>query len=169
MERKVLRLTQSKGKPAQVGYDLSVKEIKRVLNISHGYILKDSTILRPYSEKIEVEKIEVEIKGKPLEVTGWFLNVGYYEVTFWEGCDIPNNLAGRIRQRSSLLRNAAQLHSSIFDPGFSTDFMGSFINIFEPIFIEQDARIGQIYFNECEPLGADKIYNGQWQNDKQRK
>ena len=35
----------------------------------------------------------------------------------------------------------------------------------ETIFIENDARVAQIYFHECEP--AEK-YDGQWQNDKQR-
>jgi len=35
----------------------------------------------------------------------------------------------------------------------------------EPIFIEQDARVAQIYFHECD---AAEKYNGQWQNDKQR-
>jgi len=37
--------------------------------------------------------------------------------------------------------------------------------VHEPLFIEKDARVAQIYFHECE--AADK-YDGQWQNDKQR-
>jgi len=37
--------------------------------------------------------------------------------------------------------------------------------VHEPIFIEINARVAQIYFHPCE--GATK-YEGQWQNDKQR-
>jgi deoxycytidine triphosphate deaminase len=36
----------------------------------------------------------------------------------------------------------------------------------ETIFIEENARVAQIYFHECEPA---ELYAGQWQGDKQRK
>ncbi len=36
------------------------------------------------------------------------------------------------------------------------------------IFIEQDARVGQMYFHECDEVAEDKLYSGQFQNDKQR-
>ena len=68
-------------------------------------------------------------------------------------------------QRSSLYRNGAIINSPVFDPGFETQNMGTLLYVFEPIFIELDARVAQIYFHECET--ADK-YDGQWQNDKQR-
>jgi deoxycytidine triphosphate deaminase len=41
--------------------------------------------------------------------------------------------------------------------------------VLETIFIEQDARVAQVYFHECEPVAPEQLYNGQWQNDKQRK
>lgn len=161
IERGLLKLEHSKGKVAQVGYDLSVKEIKKFKSGIPGQVLKDKTMLR------EFEILE-PIDG------GWMLPPSYYEVTFWEGCKIPNNHVGLIRQRSSMLRNGSLLHSSVFDPGFETEFMGSFIAVFCPIFIEKDARIGQIYFHSCEPVSKDKLYGGkehnsQFQNDKQRK
>jgi deoxycytidine triphosphate deaminase len=43
--------------------------------------------------------------------------------------------------------------------------MGTIMMVNEVIFIEKDARVAQIYFHEC--LSAE-MYNGQWQNDKQR-
>ena len=155
IEKDLLKLDNSKGKAAQIGYDLSVKEIKSL----HGYgrILLNRTILPGYES----------IKTTTLDTEGWELDPGYYEVTFWEGCKIPNNYVGLIRQRSSMLRSGALLHSSVFDPGFETEEMGSFIAVFHPIFIEKDARIAQIYFHECEPVVS--AYNGQFQNDKQRK
>lgn len=153
LEKNLLKLEHSKGKAAQIGYDLSIKSVKSLSGA--GRILKDKTLLPSY---IELEK---------LTENGWNLTEGYYEVTFWEGCKIPNNLVGLIRQRSSMLRSGALLHSSVFDPGFETDFMGSFIAVFKNIYIEQDARIAQIYFHECESVL--ETYTGQFQFDKQRK
>lgn len=184
LERNVLKLEHSKGKPAQIGYDLSVKEIKRVgPNMvssmryqNPGQVLVKETKLTDYHHinlspvLTNEDVIEIDDEGNEStgpQIMGYFLDSGYYEVTFWEGCNIPNNLVGLIRQRSSMLRNGALLHSSVFDPGFGTEFMGSFIAVFCPIFIEQDARIAQIYFHECEPVV--KGYDGQFQNDKQRK
>jgi hypothetical protein len=43
--------------------------------------------------------------------------------------------------------------------------MGTLMYVHCPIFIEENARVAQIYFHECSP--AEK-YDGQWQNDKQR-
>jgi len=73
-----------------------------------------------------------------------------------------------IRQRSSLLRNGAIIASSIFDPGFTTENMGTIMIVTATIFIEQDARVGQMYFHECDEVNEENLYNGQFQNDKQR-
>jgi deoxycytidine triphosphate deaminase len=43
--------------------------------------------------------------------------------------------------------------------------MGTLMYVHTTIFIEENARVAQIYFHECEPA---ELYNGQWQNDKQR-
>jgi len=101
-------------------------------------------------------------------ISGWLLYKGVYDITFYEGCEIPNNYVGLIRQRSSMLRNGTVLHSSVFDPGFKTDYMGTVMVVNETIFIEEGARVAQIYFHECEPVEDENLYNGQWQNDKQR-
>lgn len=168
IERKILKLDNSKGLKSQIGYDLSVKEIKSLYY--PGYVKKDSTVLPEY-RTVELSKVKTinEKTFEPIETERWYLNPGYFEITFWEGCDIPNNLVGLIRQRSSMLRSGALLHSSVFDPGFETEEMGSFIAVFHPIFIEKDARIAQIYFHECEPVGKENLYNGSYQGDKQRK
>ena len=155
VEKGLLKLENSKGKPAQIGYDLSVKKIKELRGL--GYVAKNHTLIPSYDPQTLL----------PIYRDRWYLNPGYYEVTFWEGCKIPNNYVGLIRQRSSMLRNGSLLHSSVFDPGFETDEMGSFIAVFHPIFIEKDARIAQIYFHECEPVT--QAYDGQFQKDKQRK
>lgn len=158
----LLLLEHTKGKPAQVGYDLSLKSVQ-VIGLNNGAgesrigkILKDKTELTTYTPKntIKVDNIE-----------GWLLYEGVYDITFNEGCKIPDNRVAFIKQRSSLYRNGAIINSPVFDPGFETQNMGTLLYVYETIFIEKDARVAQIYFHECDP--ADK-YDGQWQNDKQR-
>lgn len=161
----LLKLDETKGKPAQVGYDLSLKSVQKIGNrIGYnmfkegqiGKVLKDKTVLTTYTP---VDTINLE--GN----VGWLLHEGVYDITFWEGCKLPNNKVAFIKQRSSLYRNGAVINSPVFDPGFETDNMGTLMYVHEPLFIERDARVAQIYFHECLPA---EMYNGQWQNDKQR-
>jgi len=163
----LLLLENAKGKPAQVGYDLSLKAVQKVgssivvggtfnKGAKIGKVLKDKTELTTY---IPLDTIQLD--GNE----GWLLYEGVYDITFWEGCNIPDNRVAFIKQRSSLYRNGAIINSPVFDPGFKTDNMGTLLYVHETIFIEKDARVAQIYFHECE--SAEK-YDGQWQNDKQR-
>jgi len=163
----LLLLETTQGKPAQVGYDLSLKAVQRIGNQigsgntmyvdgQIGKVLKDKTVLTTYKP---VDTIMLE--GNE----GWLLHPGVYDITFNEGCKIPDNRVAFIKQRSSLYRNGAIINSPVFDPGFETQNMGTLLYVHEPIFIEINARVAQIYFHECN--GAE-LYNGQWQNDKQR-
>ena len=149
----------SHGKPAQVGFDLSIKEVYQVGG-NVGKVLVDRTEV---SQHNIMYKIDVD--GK----TGWLLYAGVYDVTMNEGCNIAPNRVGLIRQRSSLMRNGALIQSSIFDPGFQTNNVGTYMFVNNPIFIEENARVAQMYFHDCTPVSEDKLYNGQFQNDKQRK
>jgi deoxycytidine triphosphate deaminase len=166
IEQGLIKTENSKGKSAQVGYDLSAKSINVIGNPNVnkstpaiGMVLKDKTILNNY-DPVSLTYID--------GVEGWLLYPGAYDITFHEGCKIASNRVGMIRQRSSLLRNGAIIASSIFDPGFETDNMGTIMIVTAVIFIEKDARVGQMYFHECDEVSADKLYNGQFQNDKQR-
>jgi deoxycytidine triphosphate deaminase len=164
VQKGLLKLEHSKGKPAQIGYDLSLKQVNKIgykgtPDSKIGKVLKDKTQLTSYTPQALIN-----LDG----VSGWLLYEGAYDITFNEGCKIPNNYVGLIRQRSSMLRNGTVLHSSVFDPGFETEFMGTVMVVNETIFIEEGARVAQIYFHECEPVEDENLYNGQWQNDKQR-
>jgi deoxycytidine triphosphate deaminase len=164
LEQGLVKTTNSKGKPAQVGYDLSAKSINAIgkdqlIKPAIGMVLKDKTILNNYTP-VPLTKID--------GVEGWLLYSGAYDITFHEGCKIASNRVGMIRQRSSLLRNGAIIASSIFDPGFETDNMGTIMIVTATIFIEQDARVGQMYFHECAVVAEENLYSGQFQNDKQR-
>jgi deoxycytidine triphosphate deaminase len=164
IEQGLIKTENSKGKSAQVGYDLSAKSINKIgdPNPSQpaiGMVLKDKTILNTYTP-VETKKID--------GVEGWLLYPGAYDVTLHEGCKISSNRVGMIRQRSSLLRNGAIIASSIFDPGFETENMGTIMIVTATIFIEKDARVGQMYFHECDEVAEENLYQGQFQNDKQR-
>jgi deoxycytidine triphosphate deaminase len=164
----LLLLEHTQGKPAQVGYDLSLKAVQRIgnslanspYNVSKGgkigKVLKDKTELTTYTP---VDPINLD------GVKGWLIYEGVYDITFNEGCNIPDNRVAFIKQRSSLYRNGAIINSPVFDPGFKTENMGTLLYVYETIFIEQDARVAQIYFHEC--ISAE-MYDGQWQGDKQR-
>jgi deoxycytidine triphosphate deaminase len=165
LEENLLQLQTAQGKPAQVGYDLTLKEVQKIgLKIGAnayregkiGKVLKDKTELTEY-----VPQNTIMLDG----VEGWLLYDGVYDITFNEGCKIPENRVAFIKQRSSLYRNGAIINSPVFDPGFETANMGTILYVHETIFIEENARVAQIYFHKCN--GAD-LYNGQWQNDKQR-
>lgn len=160
----LLKLEHTKGKPAQIGYDLSLKQVNKIgykgtPDSKIGKVLKDRTELASYTPQPLMN-----LDG----INGWMLYQGVYDITFNEGCKIPSHVVGLIRQRSSMLRNGTVLHSSVFDPGFETDFMGTVMVVNETIFIEENARVAQIYFHLCEPVTEENLYNGQWQNDKQR-
>jgi len=162
LDEKLLKLEHTHGKPAQVGYDLSLKQVniigekKDMGKHKIGKVLKDKTELTNYSPYPLMN-----IDG----VDGWLLFEGVYDITFNEGCKLPANRVAFIKQRSSLYRNGAMINSPVFDPGFETEFMGTLLYVHRTIFIEENARVAQIYFHECESA---EMYNGQWQGDKQR-
>jgi len=143
---------------AQHGVDLNVIEIHQVLG--GGLIPREGKTKIGALEKIE-HKFDKE-SGNMY----WILSAGVYDVKFSQGCDIPADMMMLIRQRSSLLRNGTILHSSVFDAGFSTKNIGTIMVVNVPILIEFGARICQIYSHDSDTV--DNLYDGQFQNDKQR-
>lgn len=158
LKENLLKLEFTYGKAAQVGYDLSIKSINK-LGGSVGKILKDKTELNTLTP---INKTRLD------GYDGWLLYAGVYDCTMWEGCKIPLNRTAFIKQRSSLYRNGVIINSPVFDPGFYTANIGTYMYVFETVFIEEDSRVAQIYFHENTKLGEDQAYNGQFQNDKQR-
>lgn len=145
----------------QVGIDLNVCQI---YEIADGGIIKiDSTVL-PSRVALPQQQLDVD-----KDIWGWYLEANkIYEVEFLQGCKIPDSIALFIRQRSSLLRMGGVIHSSVFDPGFYTERMGTMMYTFKNFYIEYGARICQIYGHECYQVPKDALYDGQYQNDKQR-
>lgn len=162
LKENLLKLDNTKGKPAQVGYDLSVKALARI--VYPGMVLCDRTIVPTY-QAVELTSLAT---SDGYEFDGYYLTPGAYDITFHEGCKIPPNRTAKIRQRSSLLRSGAIIASSIFDPGFETDNIGTVLLVHHIIYIEKDARCAQIYFQTNDSVDQDKLYSGQFQRDAQR-
>ena len=162
LDEGLLKLEHSKGQKSQVGYDLTLKQVNKIgtstagMTAKIGKVLKDKTELTNYTPYGLMN-----LDG----VNGWLLYEGVYDITFNEGCKLPENRVAFIKQRSSLYRNGTIINSPVFDPGFETDFMGTLMYVHETIFIEENVRVAQIYFHECQSA---EMYNGQWQGDKQR-
>jgi deoxycytidine triphosphate deaminase len=138
---------------SQHGVDLNLIKVERIISI--GMIpVKGKTALPEYEEVLPIDGI-------------WHLNPDVYNITFDQGCKIPNDVMCLIRQRSSLLRCGGQLHSSVFDAGFETENIGTFMVILHPVRIEVRARVAQIYNHATDPV--ENLYNGQFMRDQQRR
>ncbi len=143
-------LTTSKmGKPAQVGYDLTVKSIKKYLT----------------GGKVGIEKTyPSELSPIPCIENQYILSPGVYSLTFHQGCKIPSNIKASIVHRSSILRCGGFITSGVYDPGFEVEEMGAVLFVSLELTIEKDARVAQIVMEECHEV--DELYNGQWQKEK---
>lgn len=143
--------TNGKGKKAQVGYDLTLKQIKQ---INGGVVSKDATTIFPYSD---VAASLVDDKYI------YNLEPGTYSLTFEQGCKLDDKHTAFIRHRSSILRAGGIITTGVYDSGFEVDEMGAVLVATKNIAIEVGARVAQIIIMENHP--AD-LYNGQFQKDK---
>lgn len=141
----------------QVGIDLNLIRVQKING--GGFIPKTGKSLLPIYEEVKTELLY----GREC----WELQQGTYIITLQQGCNLPENIAFEIVQRSSLMRCGAIIRSSVFDPGFRTDNIGTILIVHETIIIEKGARVGQIVAHSCTPV--QNLYEGQFQNDKQRK
>lgn len=144
--------TKGKGAKAQVGFDLTLKEVKK---IKGGIVLKESTGLSDYEPVMPTltsnEKFLFELQP------------GTYSLTFEQGIKLDANHTAFIRHRSSVLRCGGIITSGVYDPGFEVDEMGGVLVATQPIDIELGARVAQVIIFENTTA---KLYNGQWQKDR---
>ena len=149
-------VTNGKGKKAQVGYDLTVIDIK---SIRGGMLFADKTVLESYDE-VKLSTVE-KSEGDEREV--WILTPGIYSVTFEQGCKLDDKTTAFIRQRSSILRMGGTVTSGVYDPGFEVDQRGGVMTLTKTVVLEKGARLAQIIMFENYSA---ELYDGQWQKDK---
>jgi len=138
-------VTNGKGKPAQVGYDLTVKNITQITGGKIGV----ESVITPYMEV-------------PFNNNGWWLQPGVYSLTFEQGIKLDKKHTAFIRHRSSLLRIGALITSGVFDPGFECEEIGATMFVNNLIGIEKGVRLVQIII--MENYSANK-YEGSYQGD----
>ena len=144
--------TNGKGAKAQVGYDLTLKEVKQ---INGGIVMADKTIVDDYTEIMPTKNAFDKFIYK--------LEPGTYSLTFEQGVKLDTNHTAFIRHRSSILRCGGIITSGVYDPSFYVDEMGGVLIATKPIIIERGARVAQLIVfqnNEAE------AYNGQWQGNR---
>lgn len=155
----------------QAGVDLRLMQVNALCG--EGYVPKEGKTQLPEYEPI-TNMCGYKWSGgshaiwNGEELIGWHLMPGYYEIILEEGCKMPNNRAMTFVQRSSLLRCGAIVRSSQFDPGFETEHMGTFMQVFHPITIEKGARVCQTLVMETAEVAAEDLYAGQFAFDRQR-
>lgn len=142
--------TNGMGKPAQVGYDITVKSINKITGGTVGVSFTEPTLYTHMSHDTE----------------RWTLPSGLYSLTFHQGCKLPSNVKASIVHRSSVLRCGGIITSGIYDPGFEVEEMGAVLNVIVPMTIEVNARVAQFVAEECVEVSKEDLYNGQWQKDK---
>jgi deoxycytidine triphosphate deaminase len=142
-------------KPAQVGVDLTLNKISSItsdIRGEGGIIYNDASAERTdikalFAAYEELELREVEHVGETIQV--YDIAPGVYSIEFDQGLrQLSTEDTAFIVQRSTLGRNGAMIRSSVYDPGFETPAMGAILYVFEPIRIEQHARVAQIVIHE---------------------
>ena len=153
----VEQLLQTNGKAAkaQVGYDLTLKEVKQIVG---GTVLCERTEVDHYHS---IETVE-DIYGRDV----FSLQPGTYSLTFEQGVILPSGKTAFIRHRSSILRCGAIITSGVYDPSFYVDEMGAVLIVTRPITIQKGARVAQIIVFDNNDAEA---YNGQWLGEKDYK
>lgn|SRR5574344_230662 len=136
----------------QVGIDCRLEYVNTLDSVGH-IPLEGKTLLPVYRE---VKLVELANQ------LCWHLQPGYYEIGLVEGCKIPPNCMLLLKQRSSLKRCGAECESPVFDPGFETFRMGTFMRVNHEIYIDYRARVCQAIV--CETKGnVENLYQGQFQ------
>lgn len=137
------------------GFDLTVAEI-------HRFKGKGKLDFSNSEREIpETEKIEPEKKNEEDSYGWWNLEPGAYKVVMNESVDIPNNLIGIAKPRSSLLRMGATTENAFWDAGYKGG--GAFMLTVENkqgIEIKENARINHITFIEIEE--TEEGYEGRY-------
>ncbi len=136
------------------GVDFTLREVSR-FGDEPGAIDFDN------SERKTTETIPIEPDGD-----GWWtLAPGPYWVVYNEVVNIPPDMFGTARTRSSLLRSGAHIGTALWDSGYSGR-SGSVLVVHNPagLRLKRDARVLQLVFYGLDAPAA-KTYAGQYQNE----
>lgn len=150
-----------KGKKAQVGVDLSIKNITKIVG---GKLYANG---KKEIDKYEaVDSIKEVCDGK--SVTTWLLKKGVYSLTFDQSVKLDNKHTAFVIGKSTTNRIGLLIRSAVFDPGFCCDNIGATMYVFEDskVEIQEGALLGQLVIIENEKAES---YDGNYQGSKDLK
>lgn len=132
--------------PAQVGVDLHIVSCSELNEQDYGIIYSDDLYKKTKLTQSCNIKLKTDENGKEY----WDLPIGQYEIGFAEGCNFKARAVGKIVHRSTLRRCGGEINSPIWDPGFKTEEMGTFLSVHHPIRIYKGARVAQMIVFETK-------------------
>ena len=146
-------------KPAQVGVDLTIAKIEKILPGNAMFDINSKLI----KGTVFYEEADYSIDNENGGIKYYHLKPNTnYAIEFEQGLkQLNDNEWGLIIQRSSLLRTGCHIVSSIWDPGFYTDTMGTTLFTGNTdVALPVGCRVAQLLIFDNEPA---ELYNGTWQ------
>ncbi len=135
------------------GIDLTVHSIVRVTGAARVGFSSDETKPAP-AEALE------------FDADGWlFLPRGNYRARLAERVNIPPDVVGFARARSTMIRNGVSVYTAIWDSGYQGySEVGLVVHNEAGIHLKCGARILQMYFFRLDDA-VDKVYSGRYQGE----
>ena len=130
---------ESGSKIQQNGIDLTVGKVRKILGCNEVNL--------PRYRDIDLTN-ETTLEGNSA-----------YDITFNEYVSIPTDMCAVIIIRSSYNRVGSFLTTGLYDAGFK-NYAGGVLHTTIPIRLEQDVRLAQIVFTQCDHHAQ---YDGQYQ------
>lgn len=136
---------------AQVGADIRISKLWMVANSGFEGISRVKGDSRKFAQRILIEPSDGE----------YILTPGrFYEWTSDTQIHVPENAAGIIVARSSMLRAGLFVTSGLWDPGYKGS-LGGFISVQSgAVVLAQDERVGQLIMLDAASC---QQYNGYFQ------
>lgn len=158
-----INTTKKYCKKAQVGVDLSIREVRNFTG--RGATLKNKTYASP-TEPLGTYGLYQDDEGNTYN--GYILRKGTYIIELNEGCRFGPNDTGYIILRSSLNRSGVSISSAVWDPGYTSQREDGIypmsirmtVENENGFFLEENARVAQLIVFESEDT---TLYDGQWQ------
>lgn len=149
--------------PAQAGIDLHMVSCSKIKSETFGIVYADyqKDDATGKTKKTKLPATEDVRLTTDNEGDCWILEPGQYEIGFAEGCKFDTKTVGKIVHRSSVRRCGNEINSPIWDPGFYTNEMGTFLTVNHKMKIYFGARVGQMVVFETKEEA--EAYNGQYQ------
>ena len=134
------------------GFDLTISGVSRFSGIGALDFTNEQR------ELPDLDPLHFDSGGHPIT-----LGPGGYLVTYSEEIHVPDDCAGLVLPRSSLMRCGAVLHSALWDPGYRGRGQG-LLTVHNELLLYPRARIGQFILIRTEQA-AEKLYSGKYQGE----